>query len=129
MRRLMRDPTRARTCFAPPGLGSVMRWRCTPRTGFRSFTSPARRFVPALSWCVGCLILTWDDNIQASYHIRFGKTGGVAYRHVGANYIAYFTHFILAGAYEGTYLFDALFNNPSMVKATGVYSDTHGQSA
>jgi len=77
----------------------------------------------------GCLIPTWDDNIQTSYHIRYGKTGGVAYRHVGTNYIAYFTHFILAGAYEGTYLFDALFNNPSMVKATGVYSDTHGQSA
>ena len=52
----------------------------------------------------GCLIPTWDDNIQTSYHIRYGKTGGVAYRHVGTNYIAYFTHFILAGAYEGTYL-------------------------
>jgi TnpA family transposase len=77
----------------------------------------------------GCLIPTWDDNIQTSYHIRYGKTGGVAYRHVGTNYIAYFTHFILAGAYEGTYLFDALFSNPSTVKATGVYSDTHGQSA
>jgi TnpA family transposase len=59
----------------------------------------------------GCLIPTWDDNIQTSYHIRYGKTGGVAYRHVGTNYIAYFTHFILAGVYEGTYLFDALFNH------------------
>ena len=37
--------------------------------------------------------------IQTSYHIRYGKTCGVAYRHVGTNYIAYFTHFILAGAY------------------------------
>ena len=64
--------------------------------------------------------------MQTSYHIRYGKTGGVAYRHVGTNYIAYFTHFNLAGAYEGTYLFDALFNNPSTVKATGVHITAHG---
>lgn len=77
----------------------------------------------------GSLIPTWDDNIQASYHIRYGRTGGVAYRHVGTNYIAYFTHFVAAGAYEGVYLFDALYKNESVLKATGIYSDTHGQSA
>jgi len=77
----------------------------------------------------GSLIPTWEDNIQASYHIRYGRTGGVAYRHVGTNYVAYFTHFIVAGAYEGVYLFDALYKNESVLKATGIYSDTHGQSA
>ncbi len=77
----------------------------------------------------GSMIPTYDDNIQASYHIRYGRTGGVAYRHVGTNYIAYFTHFIAAGAYEGVYLFDGLQKNDSVLKATGIYSDTHGQSA
>jgi TnpA family transposase len=77
----------------------------------------------------GSMITTYDDNIQASYHIRYGRTGGVAYRHVGTNYIAYFTHFIAAGAYEGVYLFDGLQKNTSVLKATGIYSDTHGQSA
>lgn len=77
----------------------------------------------------GSMIRTYDDNIQASYHIRYGRTGGVAYRHVGTNYIAYFTHFIAAGAYEGVYLFDGLQKNESVLKATGIYSDTHGQSA
>lgn len=77
----------------------------------------------------GTMIPTYDDNIQATHHIRYGRTGGVAYRHVGTNYIAYFTHFIAAGAYEGVYLFDGLQKNDSVLKATGIYSDTHGQSA
>ena len=77
----------------------------------------------------GSLLTTYEDNIQASYHVRYRRTGAVAYRHVGTNYIAYFTNFIVAGAYEGAYLFDALQMNESNLKATGVYSDTHGQSA
>jgi len=77
----------------------------------------------------GSLLTTYEDNIQASYHVRYRRTGAVAYRHVGTNYIAYFTKFIVAGAYEGAYLFGALQKNESNLKATGIYSDTHGQSA
>jgi TnpA family transposase len=77
----------------------------------------------------GSSMATYEDNIQASYHLRHGKTGGVAYRHVGTNYVAYFTHFIASGAHEGAYLFDGLQKTESVLKATGVYSDTHGQSA
>jgi TnpA family transposase len=77
----------------------------------------------------GSLLTTYEDNIQASYHVRYRRTGAVAYRHVGTNYIAYFTNFVVAGAYEGAYLVDALQKNESNLKATGVYSDTHGQSA
>jgi TnpA family transposase len=77
----------------------------------------------------GSLLTTYEDNIQASYHVRYRRTGAVAYRHVGTNYIAYFTNFLVAGAYEGAYLFDALQKNESVLKATGIYSDTHGQSA
>jgi TnpA family transposase len=35
----------------------------------------------------------------------------------------------VAGAYEGAYLFDALQKNESNLKATGIYFDTHRQSA
>ena len=56
------------------------------------------------------------------------KTGGVAYRHVGTHYVVYFTHFIASGAHEATYLFDGLPQTESVLKATGVYWDTHGQS-
>jgi TnpA family transposase len=55
----------------------------------------------------GSLLTTYEDNIQTSYHVRYRRTGAVAYRHVGTNYIAYFTNFLVAGAYEGAYLFDA----------------------
>ena len=46
-------------------------------------------------------------------------------------YIAYFNSIsIAAGAREGIYLFDdRLQQNDSILKATGIYSDTHGQSA
>jgi TnpA family transposase len=54
----------------------------------------------------GSLLTTYEDNIQASYHVRYRRTAAVAYRHVGTNYIACFTNFIVAGAYEGAYLFD-----------------------
>ena len=77
----------------------------------------------------GSLLTTYEDNIQASYHVRYRRTGAVACRHVGTNHIAYFTNFIVAGAYERAYLFNALQMSDSNLKATGVYSDTHGRSA
>jgi hypothetical protein len=53
----------------------------------------------------GSLLTTYEDNIQASYHVRFRRTGAVAYRQVGTNYIAYFTNFIVAGAQSEGYPF------------------------
>ena len=29
----------------------------------------------------------YDDNMTAEYHVRYGKKGGVAYRHIADNYI------------------------------------------
>ncbi len=34
---------------------------------------------------------TYEDNLLASQHIRYGKTGSIAYRHVADNYIALFS--------------------------------------
>jgi len=44
----------------------------------------------------------------AEHHIRYGKTGGIAYRHIADNYIALFSRFIACGTYEATYILDAL---------------------
>ena len=33
---------------------------------------------------------TYEDNLLAEHHIRYGKTGGIAYRHVADSYIALF---------------------------------------
>ena len=54
----------------------------------------------------------WSSTAQRTCRSKCAPLD-VAYRRVGTNYIAYFTHLIVAGAYEGAYLFDALFNNGS----------------
>jgi hypothetical protein len=30
---------------------------------------------------------TYEDNLLAEHHIRYGKTGGIAYRHIADNYL------------------------------------------
>jgi TnpA family transposase len=72
---------------------------------------------------------TYEDNLLAEHHIRYGKTGGIAYRHVADNYIALFSRFIACGTYEATYILDALLQNLSDVHPNRVHADTHGQSA
>jgi len=72
---------------------------------------------------------TYEDNLLAEHHIRYGKTGGIAYRHVADNYIALFSRFIACGTYEATYILDALLQNLSEVKPARLHADTHGQSA
>jgi TnpA family transposase len=65
----------------------------------------------------------------AAHHIRYGKTGGIAYRHIADNYIALFSRFIACGTYEATYILDALLQNLSDLHPKRVHADTHGQSA
>lgn len=72
---------------------------------------------------------TYEDNLLAENHIRYGKSGGIAYRHVADNYIALFSRFIACGTYEATYILDALLQNLADVKPSRVHADTHGQSA
>ncbi len=72
---------------------------------------------------------TFRDNLLAARHFRYGKTGGIAYRHVSDNYIALFSRFIGCGIYEATYILDILHNDLSELKPTRLHSDSHGQSA
>ena len=41
---------------------------------------------------------TYEDNLLAEHHIRYGKTGGIAYRHVADNYIALFVSGLLTAS-------------------------------
>jgi TnpA family transposase len=72
---------------------------------------------------------TYESNLLAEHHIRYGKTGGIAYRHIADNYIALFSRFIACGTYEATYILDALLENLSDLHPKRVHADTHGQSA
>jgi TnpA family transposase len=72
---------------------------------------------------------TYEDNLVAERHIRYGRTGGIAYRHVADNYVALFSRFIPCGTYEATYILDALLQNLSDLRPRRVHADTHGQSA
>lgn len=69
-----------------------------------------------------------DDNMVAEYHIRYGRTGGIAYRHIADNYIALFSTFMQCGVWEAIHIIDALLKNASEVKPNIVHSDTQGQS-
>lgn len=72
---------------------------------------------------------TYEDKLLAERHIRYGKTGGIAYRHIADDYIALFSRFIACGTYEATDILDALLHNLSDLKPKRVHADTHGQSS
>ena len=69
-----------------------------------------------------------DDNMVAEQHIRYGRKGGIAYRHIADNYIALFSTFIQCGVWEAIHIIDGLLENASEVQPNIVHSDTQGQS-
>lgn len=76
----------------------------------------------------GSQIDTWDDNLLAESHIRYGGYGGIGYRHVSDTYIALFTHFIPCGVWEAVYLIEGLLKNESDLQPTTIHGDTQAQS-
>ncbi len=70
----------------------------------------------------------YEQNILSEYHIRYGGYGGIGYYHVSDNYIAFFSHFITCGAYEGSYILDGITNNQSDIQPDTLHGDTHAQS-
>jgi TnpA family transposase len=72
---------------------------------------------------------TFKNNLLAARHFRYGKTGGIAYRHISDNYIALFSRFIGCGIYEATYILDILQTTLSDFRPTRLHADSHGQSA
>ncbi|MBW8368763.1 MAG: Tn3 family transposase [Arenimonas sp.] len=70
----------------------------------------------------------FEKNLLASYHIRYGGYGGIAYHHVSDTYIALFSHFIPCGVWEAVYIFDGLIKNTSEIQPERVHADTQGQS-
>jgi TnpA family transposase len=69
-----------------------------------------------------------DDNLIAEQHIRYGKKGGVAYRHIADNYIALFSTFIQSGTWEAIHIIDGLLKNASELQPNIVHGDTQSQS-
>lgn len=76
----------------------------------------------------GTHVTTYDNNLFAAHHVRYGRTGGVAYRHIADNYIALFSHFIPCGVHEAVHILDGLLRNVSDIKPARLHADTHGQS-
>ena len=70
----------------------------------------------------------YDQNLLASYHIRYGGYGGIAYHHVSDTYVALFSHFIPCGVWEAVYIIDGLLKNTSDIQPNRVHADTQGQS-
>ena len=70
----------------------------------------------------------YDQNLLASYHIRYGGSGGIAYHHVSDTYVALFSHFIPCGVWEAVYIIDGLLKNTSDIQPDTIHADTQGQS-
>ncbi|MFJ9370501.1 Tn3 family transposase [Nocardia sp. NPDC101769] len=76
----------------------------------------------------GSQIDTWENNLLAESHIRYGGFGGLAMRHISNTYIALFTHFIPCGVWEAIYIIEGLLQNSSDIQPGVVHVDTQGQS-
>ncbi|WP_436778293.1 Tn3 family transposase [Yinghuangia sp. YIM S09857] len=76
----------------------------------------------------GSQIDTWENNLLAESHIRYGGFGGIAYRLVSDTYVALFSRFIPCGVWEAVYLLDLLLSNDSAIRPDSVHADTQGQS-
>lgn len=76
----------------------------------------------------GSQVDTWENNLLAESHIRYGGYGGIAMRHVADSYIALFSHFIPCGVWEAVYIIDGLLRNESDIQPDTVHADTQGQS-
>jgi len=76
----------------------------------------------------GSQIDTWEDNLLAESHIRYGGFGGLAYRLISDTYVALFSRFIPCGVWEAVYLLDLLLSNDSAIRPESVHADTQGQS-
>jgi len=70
----------------------------------------------------------YEENLVASYSLRYGSYGGIAYRHVSDRYVAIFSHFIPCGVWEAIYILEGLLQNTSALQPTTVHADTQGQS-
>jgi len=71
---------------------------------------------------------TYEQNLIAENHIRYGGYGGIGYYHVSDKYIALYSRFIPCGVYEGNYILDGLLNNTSDIQPDTVHGDTQAQS-
>jgi TnpA family transposase len=76
----------------------------------------------------GSQVDTWENNLLAESHIRYGGYGGIAMRHVADSYIALFSHFIPCGVWEAVYIIEGLLKNDSDIQPDTVHADTQGQS-
>jgi TnpA family transposase len=76
----------------------------------------------------GSQIETWENNLLAESHIRYGGYGGLAMRHIADSYIALFSHFIPCGVWEAVYLIEGLLRNDSDIQPDTIHADTQGQS-
>ncbi|MER5427308.1 transposase [Streptosporangium roseum] len=76
----------------------------------------------------GSQVETWENNLLAESHIRYGGYGGLAYRHISNTYVALFSHFIPCGVWEAVYIIEGLLRNASEIQPDTIHADTQGQS-
>ncbi|MFF0312149.1 Tn3 family transposase [Streptosporangium sp. NPDC004379] len=76
----------------------------------------------------GSQVETWENNLLAESHIRYGGYGGLAYRHISNTYVALFSHFIPCGVWEAVYIIEGLLKNASEIQPDTIHADTQGQS-
>jgi TnpA family transposase len=76
----------------------------------------------------GSQVDTWENNLLAESHIRYGGYGGLAMRFVSDSFIALFSHFVPCGVWEAVFIIDGLLRNDSDVQPDTIHADTQGQS-
>lgn len=69
-----------------------------------------------------------EDNLISEFHVRYGRSGGIAYHHVANNYIALFSTFIPCGVWEAIAIIEGLLKNKSDIQPNIIHGDTQAQS-
>ena len=66
----------------------------------------------------GTLVETYTNNLVAAYHVRYQRTGSIAYRHIADNYVALFSQFVVCGVHEAVYILDGILANNTNMRPT-----------
>jgi TnpA family transposase len=70
---------------------------------------------------------TYENNLMATYHVRYKEQGGLSYSYISSTYIALFGHF-MSGMQEAIHMINSIYKNKSEIQPKYIHGDTHSQN-
>jgi TnpA family transposase len=83
------------------------------------------------SWSAdGRLMTMVNNNMHATWNVKYHRVGGMLYTHVGDRYIATSSQLIDCGVFEAEHILDPIYDKENNLdeKPSKIHADTHGQT-